>query len=71
VRFSVEIYRDSPDGSAEIIHRMTIYALTPKRIKSVAADQLKIWAPRGATRVVIHNPSKQKLYEWRVGEEPP
>jgi hypothetical protein len=67
----IEIMRDGPDGSPEVILRISVEALTPKRAKAQAARELISWASRGANRVAIYNHNVQKLYEWRVGEEPP
>jgi hypothetical protein len=67
----IEIMRDGPDGSPEVILRKSVEALTPKRAKAQAARELISWASRGANRVAIYNHNVQKLYEWRVGEEPP
>ena len=71
MRFFVEITRDAPDGAPEVIIRISVKALTPKRAKAQAARELTSWASRGANRVAIYNHNIQKLYEWRVGEEPP
>jgi hypothetical protein len=67
----IEIMRDGPSGSPEVILRISVEALSPKRAKAAAARELTSWASRGANRVAIYNHNIQKLYEWRVGEEPP
>jgi hypothetical protein len=63
--------RDGPGGSPEVIIRISVEALTPKRAKAEAARELTSWASRGANRVAIYNHNIQKLYEWRIGEAPP
>jgi hypothetical protein len=71
LRFSIEILRKALDGSSEVIHRMTMEAVAPKRVKATAVRELDGWTSRGATSVAIYNQSFQKLYEWSAGEELP
>ena len=69
MRFSIEIMRDKADGSSEVVQRTAMEAISPLRVKTAAARELKAWTLRGATRVVIFNAKRDKLYEWGAGEE--
>jgi hypothetical protein len=63
--------RDGPSGSPEVILRISVEALTPKRAKATAAREPDFMGFARDYRVAIYNHNIQKLYEWRVGEEPP
>jgi hypothetical protein len=64
----IEIMRDGPDGSPEVILRKSVEALTPKRAKAQAARELISWASRGANRVAIYNRNAQSFTNGELGK---
>jgi hypothetical protein len=61
--FTIEVLRSGEGGSEDVLHRVKVDEISPKRAKTKADLLLTTWRGRGATSTRILNPRGEKLYE--------
>jgi hypothetical protein len=59
MRFEIEIIRDN----GEVVYRVSVDEMSPKRAKTKAAELLNLYAGRGATGARVSNARKEELYK--------
>jgi hypothetical protein len=62
MKFTIEVVRADDRGRGDVLHRVSVDEISPKRVK-VKADRLfGIWRNRGASSVRVLNPRAEEVY---------
>jgi hypothetical protein len=62
MKFVIEILRTASDADTEILRRLTIQAISPKRAKAEAQSLLDGLKARGANRARVLNHSHEEIF---------
>jgi hypothetical protein len=62
MRFTIEVVRVGEGGREEVLHRVTVDEINPKRVKVKSEQLLSFWRSRGASSTRVFNPRGEKLY---------
>jgi hypothetical protein len=64
VKFTIEIYASASDVSGTLLHRTTVFAISPIGARKRAQHLLAVWKQRGAKSVRVLNRHEETLYEF-------
>lgn len=62
MKFTVEVVRTGDRGCENVLHRVTVEEISPRRAKTKADQLLGTWRQRGASAARVLNPRGEELY---------
>jgi hypothetical protein len=62
MKFTIEVVRADERGRGDVLHRVSVDEISPKRVKVKADQLLRFWRSRGALSVRILNPRAEEVY---------
>lgn len=62
MKFTIEVVRADQAGRGDVMHRVSVDEISPKRVKVKADQLLRVWRNRGAFSVRVLNPRGEELY---------
>jgi hypothetical protein len=63
VKFTIEIYATSADGSESLLHRTVVSTITPLGARKKASILLSVWQRRGAKIARVLNSKSDTIYK--------
>ena len=62
MKFTIEVVRSLEGGRQEIMHTVSIDAISPRRAKTKADELVRTWRGRGASAALVFNHRREELY---------
>jgi hypothetical protein len=62
MKFTIEVVRADERGRSDVLHRVSVDEISPKRVKVKADQLLRVWRNRGALSVRVLNPRAEEVY---------
>jgi len=62
MKFTIEVVRADERGRSDVLHRVSVDEISPKRVKVKADQLLRFWRNRGALSVRVLNPRAEEVY---------
>jgi hypothetical protein len=62
MKFTIEVVRTDEGGRGDVLHRVSVDEISPKRVKVKADQLLRVWRNRGGSSARVLNPLGEELY---------
>ena len=64
MKFTIEVVRTYEAGRGDVLHRVSVDEISPRRVKVKADQLLSVWRSRGASFARVLNPRGEELYVY-------